>query len=80
MLVEEDKVLESVKATADPPACHTCSKAAASSDMSFTPMKVTHPTLPKPTPTSSYNKGKAAVCNINHTGELSPAVSACKYC
>jgi hypothetical protein len=79
MPVEEDKVLKSIKATADPPACYTCSKAAASSNISFTPIKATHPTLPKPTPTSSYNKGKAAVCNINYTSELSPAVSACKY-
>jgi hypothetical protein len=80
MLVEEDKVLKSIEAAADPPARHTHSKAAASSNTSFTPMKATHPTLPKPTPTSSYNKGKAAVRNIDHTGESSPAVSACKHC
>jgi hypothetical protein len=80
MLVEEDKVLESVEAAADPSARHTRSKAAASSDTSFTPMKATRPTLPKPTPTSSHNKGKAAVRNVDHTGELSPAASARKCC
>jgi hypothetical protein len=80
MLVKEDKVLESVEAAADPPARCTCSKAAASSDMSFTPIKATHPTLPKLTPTSSHNKGKAAVRNIDHTGESSPVVSAHKCC
>jgi hypothetical protein len=78
MPVEEDKVLESVEAAADPPARRTRSKAAASSDTSFTPMKATRPTLPKPTPTSSRNKGKAAVRNVDHTGESSPAASARK--
>jgi hypothetical protein len=80
MLVKKDKVLKSIKATADPPTYYTHSKAAASSNISFTPMKATHPTLPKLMPTSSYNKGKAAIYNINHTSELSPAVSAYKYC
>jgi hypothetical protein len=80
MLVKEDKVLKSIEAATDPPACYTHSKAAASSDMSFTPMKATYPTLPKLTPISSYNKGKAAVRNIDYTGELSPVVSACKHC
>jgi hypothetical protein len=79
MPVEEDKVLESVKAAADPPAHCTHSKATTSSNMSFTPMKATHPTLPKPTPTSSCNKGKAAIYNVNHTGESSPAASARKH-
>jgi hypothetical protein len=80
MLVKKDKVLKSIKATTNPPACYTYSKAATSSNISFTPMKVTYPTLPKLMPTSSYNKGKAAVYNINHTSKLSPAVSACKHC
>jgi hypothetical protein len=30
-------------------------------------------------PTSSYNKGKAAIYNINYTSKLSPVVSACKH-
>jgi hypothetical protein len=79
MPVKEDKVLKSVKAATNPPAHCTHSKAAASSNTSFTPMKATHPTLPKLTPTSSHNKGKAAIYNIDHTSELSPAVSARKH-
>jgi hypothetical protein len=79
MLVEEDKVLKSIKATADPSTYCTYSKAAASSNTSFTPMKATHPTLPKLTPTSSCNKGKATIYNINYTSKLSPVASACKY-
>jgi hypothetical protein len=79
MLVKEDKVLKSVKATANPPTHYTYSKAAASSNTSFTPMKATHPTLPKPTPISSCNKGKAAIYNINHTSKSSPAASARKH-
>jgi hypothetical protein len=79
MLVKEDKVLESIKAAANPPAYYTYSKAAASSNTSFTPIKVTYLTLPKLMPTSSCNKGKAAIYNINYTSELSPAASACKY-
>jgi hypothetical protein len=79
MLVKEDKVLKSIKAAADPPTHYTYSKATTSSNISFTPIKVTHPTLPKLTPTFSHNKGKAAVRNINHTSKLSPAASACKY-
>jgi hypothetical protein len=80
MLVKEDKVLKSIKATADPPTYYTYSKAATSSDTSFTPIKATHLTLSKLMPTSSYNKGKAAIYNIDHTSELSPIVSACKHC
>jgi hypothetical protein len=79
MLVKEDKVLKNVKAAADPSTHYTYSKAATSSDTSFTPIKVTHPTLLKLMPTSSYNKGKAAICNINYTSKLSPIVSACKH-
>jgi hypothetical protein len=79
MLVKEDKVLESVKAAANPPTYYTYSKAATSSNMSFTPIKATHPTLPKLTPTSSHNKGKAAVYNINYTSKLSPIASTHKY-
>jgi hypothetical protein len=75
MLVKEDKVLKSIKAATDPPAYYTHSK----TTTSFTPMKATRPTLSKLTSTSSYNKGKAAIHNINHTSELSPTVSACKY-
>jgi hypothetical protein len=79
MLVKEDKVLKSIKAATDPPAYYTHSKTTTSSNTSFTPMKATRPTLSKLTSTSSYNKGKAAIHNINHTSELSPTVSACKY-
>jgi hypothetical protein len=79
MLVEEDKVLKSIKAAADPSAHYTYSKAATSSNTSFTPIKATHPTLPKLMPTSSHNKGKATIHNIDHTGELSPAASAHKH-
>jgi hypothetical protein len=80
MLVKEDKVLKSLKATANPSAYYTYSKAAASSNISFTPIKVTYPTLPKLMPTSSCNKGKAAIYNINYTNELSPMASAYKHC
>jgi hypothetical protein len=80
MLVKEDKVLKSIKATANPPTHYTYSKAAASSDMSFTPIKATHPTLPKLTPISSYSKGKAAIYNINYISKLSPTVSTHKHC
>jgi hypothetical protein len=79
MLVKEDKVLKSIKATANPPTYYTYSKATTSSNTSFTPIKVTYPTLPKLMPTSSYNKGKAAIYNINYTSKLSPVVSACKH-
>jgi hypothetical protein len=79
MLVKEDKVLKSIKAAANPPTYYTYSKATASSNISFTPIKVTYPTLPKLMPTSSYNKGKAAIYNINYTSKLSPIVSAYKH-
>jgi hypothetical protein len=79
MLVKEDKVLKSIKAATNPPTCYTYSKAATSSNISFTPMKVTHPTLPKLIPTSSYNKGKATIHNINYTSKLSPIASAYKH-
>jgi hypothetical protein len=79
MLVKEDKVLKSIKAATNPPTYYTYSKAATSSNISFTPIKVTYPTLPKLMPTSSYNKDKAAIYNINYTSKLSPVISACKY-
>jgi hypothetical protein len=79
MLVKEDKVLKSIKAATNPPTYYTYSKTTTSSNTSFTPIKVTHPTLPKLMPTSSYNKGKAAIYNINYTSELSPVVSTYKY-
>jgi hypothetical protein len=79
MLVKEDKVLKSIKAATNPPTYYTYSKAATSSNISFTPIKVTHPTLPKLIPTSSYNKDKAAIYNINHTSELSSTASAYKH-
>jgi hypothetical protein len=79
MLVKEDKVLKSIKAAADPPAHYTHSKATTSSNISFTSIKATHPTLLKLTPISSYNKGKAAIHNVDYTSKLSPIVSACKH-
>jgi hypothetical protein len=79
MLVKEDKVLKSIKATANPPTYYTYSKAAASSNISFISIKVTYPTLSKLMPTSSCNKGKAAIHNINYTSELSLIVSTYKY-
>jgi hypothetical protein len=79
MLVKEDKVLKSIKATANPSTYYTYSKATTSFNISFTPIKVTHPTLPKLIPTSSYNKGKAAIYNINYISKLSPIASAHKH-
>jgi hypothetical protein len=79
MLIKEDKVLKSIKAATNLPTYYTYSKAATSSNISFTPIKVTYPTLSKLIPTSSYNKGRAAIYNINYTSKLSPIVSAYKY-
>jgi hypothetical protein len=79
MLVKEDKVFKSVKATTNPPTYYTYSKITTSSNISFTSIKVTYPTLSKLMPTSSYNKGKATIYNINYTSKLSPIVSTYKY-
>jgi hypothetical protein len=79
MLVKEDKVLKSIKATTNPPTYYTYSKTTTSSNTSFISIKVTYPTLPKLISTSSYNKGKAAIYNINYTSKLSPIVSTYKY-